>query len=124
MSSILLDATQQVAAKDIAMKEVKCLTVFFILLGSVSTSASVWGPDNFWECILEELPGVKNDAAARELLLLCKKEYPNTYIVEKKAPVFGISTAGECVIEHAKDVTSRKGAMAIRSACYKIYPKE
>ena len=72
---------------------------------------------------LDEMPGIKNDPAAIEIMRKCKKEFPSRPYVEKKLPIIGVKTAGECVIEYAKDVSSHRGAKLIRVACYKLYPK-
>ncbi len=84
----------------------------------------MFGPSNFWECILDEMPGVKNDPAAIEVIRKCQKEFSTTAEVEKKSPIIGIKTAGECVLEYAKDVSSPRGAKLIRAACYTLYPRE
>lgn len=111
-------------ARKESMNYAKYLIAFCTLLASVSVFAGLLGPSNLWECILEEMPGVKNDPAAIEVIRKCKKEFPTTPEVKKKSPIFGVSTAGECVIEYAKDVSSPRGAKYIRAACYKLYPKE
>jgi hypothetical protein len=111
-------------ARNESMKHTKYLVVIFTFLASASVYAGLLGPSNLWECILEEMPGVKNDPAAIEVIRKCKKEFPSTPEVKKKSPIFGVSTAGECVIEYAKDVSSPRGAKYIRAACYKLYPKE
>ncbi|WP_459947358.1 hypothetical protein [Desulfocastanea catecholica] len=83
----------------------------------------MWPRSNYWECLLEEMPGVKNDPAAIELMRKCKENYPISSYVEKKTPLFGVKKAGECVIKYGKDVSSPKGADAIKRACYKLYPR-
>jgi len=106
------------------MKHIKYLTALMVLLLSISAFAGLFGPSNYWECILEEMPGVKNDIAAIEVIRKCRKEFPTTAKVKKKSPIIGIKTAGECVLEYAKDVSSPGGAKWIRAACYRLYPRE
>lgn len=83
----------------------------------------MFGPSNFWECILDEMPGVKNDTAAIEVQRKCYNKFPNTNEFEKKSPLFGVKTAGDCVLEYAKDVSSPRGAELIKFACYRLYPR-
>lgn len=84
-----------------------------------------WGASNIYECLLDNLPEVKNDPAAIEIYKKCKKDYPTTpFYIKKKEPIFGVKTAGECVTKYAKDVTSPKGAIWIRASCYKLYNQE
>ena len=107
-----------------SMKHIKCLTALLVLLFPISAFAGLFGPSNYWECILEEMQGVKNDPAAIEIIRKCRNEFPITAEVKKKSPIIGIKTAGECVIEYAKDVSSPLGAKYIRAACYRLYPRE
>ena len=92
------------------------LTLFLIVLSlPVNVFAGVWGSSNIHECLLDNLPGVKNDPAAIEIFKKCKREYPTFPVfVKKRDPLFGVKTAGECVTEYAKDVTSPKGAKWIK----------
>lgn len=106
------------------MKHIKYLTALVVLLLPISAFAGLFGPSNYWECILEEMPGVKNDPSAIEVIRKCRKEFPTTSEVEKKSPIIGIKTSGECVLEYAKDVSSPRGAKLIRAACYRLYPRE
>ena len=85
------------------------------LLLPMSAFAGLFGPSNYWECILEEMSGVKNDPAAFEVVRKCRKEFPTTAEVEKKSPIIGIKTAGECVLKYGKDVSSPHGAKLIRA---------
>jgi len=87
-------------------------------------NASLFGPSNYWECILDEMPGVKNDPAAIEVVRKCRSEFKNSSDVKKKFPLFGVTTAGECVLEYGKDVSSPRGAKMVRAACYRLYPRK
>jgi len=110
------------------MKNIKYLVFFWLFLIPFNAYAGMFGPSNFWECILDEMPGVKNDAVAIAIQGKCRKKFPTTanYITEikKKSSVFGPKTANECVIKYAENVSSQRGAGLIRSACYRLYPRE
>lgn len=83
------------------------------------------GASNIYECLLDKMPGVKNDATAVELYKICKKEFPiSPEYVEKKKTFFGVKTTSECIIKHAENVTSPKAAQWIRHSCYKLYEKD
>lgn len=107
------------------MKISKYLPIALILLCPASAFPGILGPSNYWECILDEMPGVKNDPAAIEVIRKCRKEFPNSSNdVEKKSSIVGVRTAGECVREYGKDVSSPMGAKGIQAACYKLYRRE
>ena len=106
------------------MKNTKYLALLLIFLLLLNASAGMFGSSNYWECILDEMPGVKNDPAAIEVVRKCRKEFPSSTKVEKKSPLFGVKTAGECVLEYAKDVSSPRGAKLVRAACYRLYPRK
>ena len=75
---------------------------------------------NYWECILDEMPGVKTKIVAYSVRKKCN-EYGRNYKIKKKSSFFGIKNASECVIEYAKDTASSVAARAIRQACDKLY---
>lgn len=106
------------------MKLFISIVIFLVVLFPVNASAGLWGPSNFWECVLEEMPGVKNDETARSVLRKCRKDFPGTYNVKRKKPVFGVKTNNECMIKYGKDVTSPVGIKAITGACYRLYPRK
>lgn len=83
-----------------------------------------FGPSNFDECILDRMPGVKNDTVASETREICRKEFPNQSEVKKKSAIIGIKNSSECVLKYAKDETSPLSARLIKTSCYKLYPKE
>jgi len=108
-----------------AMKYILLVTFFSLVTFPAKTAmAGFFGPVNLWECIIEEMPGTKNDPAAREIFKNCKKRFPGSDKVKKKSSLFGVTTAGECVVEHGKDITSPVGARLLFRACANLYPKE
>lgn len=106
------------------MKRSVFLTIVLIFFSPITTSSGVFGPSNYWECILDRMPGVKNDSVAIEVIRKCRKKFPNSLEVEKKSPLFGVKTAGECVLKYGKDISSPRGVKLVRIACYRLYPKE
>lgn len=75
---------------------------------------------NYWECILDEMPGAKTKTVALAVKRKCN-QYGKNYKIEKKSSFFGIKNASECVIEYASDTPSETAAKAIRAACNKLY---
>jgi hypothetical protein len=79
------------------------------------------GVSNYWECILKEMPGTKDDRIAAEVMKMCRKQFPKTSVVEKKSHI-GTKTSGQCAIEYGKDVASPNGVKSIYYACNRLYP--
>ena len=67
---------------------------------------------NYWECILDEMPGAKTKTVAFAVRNKCN-QYSRNYKIEKKSSFFGIKNASECVIEYASDTPSETAAKAI-----------
>ena len=105
------------------MKRSVCLTIVLVIFLPISTFPGVFGASNFWECILDEMPGIKNDPAAIEVKKKCRKKFPNIVEVKKKSSIFGVKTAGECVLKYGKDISSPRGAKLVRTACYRLYQR-
>ena len=97
------------------------LLLSIFLLSAATGNAGVFGPSNCQECILENVPGTKNDRAATEIVKKCLKKHGNFKKIKKKSSFFGISTASECTIEYSKDTSSPIAAKVIQEACYSIY---
>lgn len=106
------------------MKKLKTKFIAFIAIFPITVHSGLLGPDNYPECIITEMSGIKNNSAAIEVIRQCRKEFSSSTEVKKKTSFFGIETAGECVIKHGKDVSSELGAKHLRAACYKLYPRQ
>lgn len=86
------------------------------------------GPDNFWECILDKVPGSAYGVEFRLRVAECRQEFPYKERLEKKTTFFfGLftnTTAAECVDKYTGSTPSRKARNAIAEACLKLYPKK
>ena len=105
-------------------RSVYYLAIALAVLLPINTFAGVFGPSNYWECILDEMPGVKNDPAAIEVIKKCRNDFSITSEVEKKLSIFGVKTAGECVLKYGRDISSPQGAKFVQAACYRLYKIE
>ncbi len=55
------------------------MKIIIVLLLLVSTNANAWslfGYDNYEDCVLEESKKTTNDQAARNVLIACRKKFP------------------------------------------------
>lgn len=79
---------------------------------------------NYATCILDKMPGVANDVAARAVYQVCKKEYPGSLNAVKQGSgrgLFGYSSGAECTAKKASDTHSQQAAYIIGTACKKLY---
>jgi len=100
-------------------------TIFLIFIAfPVTAPAGIFSSSNFYECILDDMPGTENDQVAAQIFLKCKKEHPNKSNIKKKSSIFGIKTRSECILKYGKSTASKLGVANISNACYKLYPKQ
>ena len=99
-----------------------CTILFFAQ--PITASAGMFGPSNIYECILEEMPGAKNDRYATEVYIKCKNKFTDDEIPQKKKSLFGVKTFSECVLKYGKDVSGERAVRLITISCDKLYPEE
>ncbi|KTT33823.1 hypothetical protein SB18R_03305 [Pseudomonas oryzihabitans] len=79
---------------------------------------------NFATCILDKVPGVKNDNAAGAAFQVCNAKYPDRYQGVTQGDGRGIwsyDSGAECALAKARDTLSSDGAGMIRVACNALY---
>ncbi len=101
------------------------LTSQMIMLTAPVVEAGMLGANNYWECILDDMQGVKNDAAANAVSMACLAKFPDTSEpTDVSTPLFGAQTRTECFASYGKEATSFSALQQIRMACHFIYPEE
>lgn len=80
-------------------------------------------PLRSWECVLKEMPSVKNDIAARILFSDCNKQYGTERTTMRSFSVFGPSTRSECARKYTPGTSSLLAARQIFAACNALYEK-
>lgn len=76
--------------------------------------------DNPQECILDKMPDVKNDYAARTMAEYCIQN-SNREFGEKRSDLFGPSNVTECFFKYASNTPSKIASQYIASACKTLY---
>lgn len=92
----------------------------FGLLLSGSASAGFFGYENYWDCVLEEMPGAQNDIAARAVMRKCNTEAPARVVERKRFKFLGMDF-NECLVKNTKSIRSELGANQVRFACRYLY---
>ena len=106
--------------------KLQSLIICLLVLLTNTSHAGWFSPDNYWECLLDNMHQVQSDAIAEEVIKSCKNEFPfhKRVFVEKKRPWFGVKTASQCVLKHGKKTPSEIAARHIQAACYKLYSND
>lgn len=94
--------------------------VVFVMLLNGTASAGVFGYDNYWDCILDQMPGVQNDVAAGAVMRQCHVQAPNRAVERKRSTFLGMN-AEKCLLKNGKKVRSERAAVQIRLACRSLY---
>ena len=79
---------------------------------------------NYATCILDKMPGVANDVAARAVYQVCKKEHPgslNAVVQGSGRGFFAYSSGAECTAKKASNTQSQQAAYMIGTACKRLY---
>ncbi len=78
--------------------------------------------DQYWqECILDRIPGARNEVAVAEGKKYCDRTAPCTRPKIKRGWIFGVTTAHECFEKYGKRTSLKSSAYYIRTACYGLY---
>ena len=87
---------------------------------ALPSGAAIFGYDNYWDCILGEMPGVQNDIAAYAVARSCSQKYPSRSVREKRFSFLGFNRM-ECIKKYAKKTSSKVAATQISLACGNLY---
>ena len=60
------------------------ITIFSVLNASV-VQAGIFGGNNYDECIVESMKGVKSDVAARSIIRSCREKFPDRDELKRKS---------------------------------------
>jgi len=106
-----------------------CLLAASTILLSLSEPAAAGlfsSPENYHECLLEELEDAQNDIAAIQATLQCREEFPSPAMPDDKRSsfLFGPDTFSECVQSYAGSTPSQYAATQLRQACFVLYPQD
>lgn len=94
------------------------------LLFPTVVHAGVFGPSNYWECVLDKVPSAQNDVVAYTLAGTCNKQFPEKVAVSGRDKVGGLFTvpkASDCVVKYGQQTRSLLAARLIAAACQQVY---
>lgn len=84
---------------------------------------------NYSKCILDNVPGVQNDAAAHAAHQVCLSRHPGGLASVQQGSgrgFFVFESGAACTLKKAADTRSQAGAAMISASCRKLYdaPKD
>lgn len=95
------------------MKKWSALFILLFILGAEALPA---GQDEYNDCLLEHLKGVKHDAATALIRQACYENYIGPIFPGEKVKKYN-----ECLLEYLVGVESFQAVMEIRNACGSKY---
>lgn len=95
-----------------------------VIGGALALSAGEVLAGDYATCILDQMPEVMNDTAARSVMVLCNQKYPAGMREIKTGSgrgMWGYDSGLECIREKAKGTASPLGAKILGAACHRLY---
>lgn len=81
--------------------------------------------ENFATCLLDKLPGVRNDQATTAAWNLCRGQHPGTFGSVEQGSGLGIfadyDSGDECALDLAKETSDRRAGFLIARSCRLLY---
>lgn len=107
------------------------LTILVVLAAATVHSpaqAGMWerlfGPDNFWECLLETMPGTLTYGGAMEKRLQCSKQFPDKTAYRLGLGITGPKNLTQCQQKYLPGTKDPLARQSIRQACFRLFPPD
>lgn len=110
----------------VVLEKLKSLDRRYLLGGAAALLIGLYQlilPHSYHECILDKMPGTRNDVAAYAIARSCREKFPDTSMPDSKKTMWG-TTVRDCVSKYAKTSGGESAPYQIRRACFALYPNE
>ncbi len=109
------------------MKFIRILLLSLLPLGSPTAHAGplswLLGPDNYWECILDNMPGTLTYGGSMEVVAQCGRQFPDKTRYEPARPwIFKPKNFSGCLEKYREGNQEPLARQTIYQACYFLYP--
>lgn len=108
------------------MKPFHLLTALFLTGMALPVQAGLWdtlfGPDNYWECLLEEMPGTLTYGGSMEKLAQCRTRFPNPSDYRPGVDIFGPRDYQGCLEKYLQRTRDPLARHSIQNACFRLFP--
>ncbi len=85
---------------------------------------ALFGPDNYWECLLDTMPGTKTYGGSMENIVQCEKKFPNRAAYQINDSILGPKNYAQCLQKYASQTREPLARQSILDACYRLYPPQ
>ena len=82
----------------------------------------LFGPDNYWECLLDEMPGTLTYGGSMEKLTQCKKRFPDPTRYRLGKGLLGPKSFQGCMARYMKTTKDPLARHSIQNACFRLFP--
>jgi hypothetical protein len=88
-----------------------------------STYTPKYSTQEYYVCLLDDMPGTETDTEALIKIRYCEDEFPekSEQKPEKKTHLFSTPSARSCFKDHSEDTNSENAIKLIRQACDMLY---
>ncbi len=110
------------------MNALTLLLVFGIAAYHSPVQAGLWdrlfGPDNFWECLLDTMPGTLTYGGAMEKRLQCERRFPDKTAYRPGLGITGPKDLAQCQQKFLPGTKDPLARHSIRQACFRLFPPD
>jgi hypothetical protein len=93
-----------------------------MVLCAPAAHAGLFGPNDYYSCVLDRMTGVQNDYAANAIVVGCNAEFDWRAPVKRRTGPFARYASGnECFLDKGKALASGLGARVVLFACHTLY---
>ncbi|BCX82539.1 hypothetical protein MIT9_P2125 [Methylomarinovum caldicuralii] len=82
----------------------------------------LFGPDNYWECLLDEMPGTLTYGGSMEKLAQCKKRFPDPTAYKPGKGLLGPKDFQGCLAKYLETTKEALARHSIQNACFRLFP--
>ncbi|BCX89046.1 hypothetical protein MIN45_P1416 [Methylomarinovum tepidoasis] len=82
----------------------------------------LFGPDNYWECLLDEMPDTLTYGGAMEKITQCKKRFPDPTRYRLGKGLLGPKNFSGCLARYLKTTKEPLARHSIQNACFRLFP--
>jgi hypothetical protein len=95
------------------------VTLAVLLAITPGAEGGIFGPSNYWECVLARMQRARDSSAAGRVIARCRQDFFPIAVPPKVEPgMFGPKNRRECLLKYTKGVSSRLGLNSVTSACF------
>ena len=92
------------------------LALTFLFLFSGSSSAVIFSPEDWTECVFKNIDNLKNKVSVVDTFKACQSKFPNNPI-KGNLGIFGPKNYDDCILKYGEEVQLPSASRLIQFAC-------